>query len=374
VCKVPEAALTVDRSLDNEAIPAVCVDDGTVTIIAIVGFRNPPDIRACISALANSTEKKFVICVCENGGLASYQALVEALKDLVHFESITPGPADSRISDACFGKLKSAGPAIRIFCASKNLGYAGGVNLIVSQLDPAESWSALWVLNPDTEPDANALAALIERASTGLFDVIGSRLVSKSSRRVQAYGSRWRPLLARGLNIGRNASFEAMPDIGYIQRTMNYVSGASLFATREFIESVGLMDERYFLYCEEVDWCLRGNRRRLGYAHDSIVYHTYGTTIGSHTDHKKRSKLSVYLDHRNGLLLTRRFFPAIYPIVIATNFLFTLRYLMVGATDNFSIAMRGWLAGLRGEEGQPKQFDETIGLQGSEDVSASHRD
>jgi GT2 family glycosyltransferase len=370
--KVPELALAVDRPPDNKTIPTVRINDDA-TLIAIVGFRNPLDIRACICALASSTEKKFLIVVCENGGQASYQALVEALKDIVEFESITPKPADYRISDARVGKLKAAGQMIRIFCASKNLGYAGGVNLAVSHVMPTEKWSALWVLNPDTEPHANALAALIERARTGEFDVISSRLVSKSTRRVQAYASRWRPLLGRGLNIGRDASFDAVPDIGRIQRTMNYVSGASLFATREFINSVGLMNERYFLYCEEVDWCLRGNRNRLGYAHDSIVFHTYGTTIGSHTDYRKRSKLSVYLGQRNGLLLTRRFFPALYPIVIAISFLFALRYLLVGATGNFSVAMRGWLAGLKGEEGLPKQFDQTVGSQVSEDVSASYR-
>jgi N-acetylglucosaminyl-diphospho-decaprenol L-rhamnosyltransferase len=122
--------------------------------------------------------------------------------------------------------------------------------------------------------------------------------VSKSTQRVQCYGSRWRPLMGRGFNIGLGAFLDAVPDIDEVERTMNYVSGASLFATREYIENIGLMDERYFLYCEEVDWCLRRGRHRLGYAHDSIVNHAHGTTLGSNSDPRKRSKLSVYLDEK----------------------------------------------------------------------------
>lgn len=64
--------------------------------------------------------------------------------------------------------------------------------------------------------------------------------------RVQSCGGRWRPPIARGLNIGLNASRNAVPDFDAIGRSMNHIVGASLFAAREYVESVGLMDERYF--------------------------------------------------------------------------------------------------------------------------------
>jgi GT2 family glycosyltransferase len=138
---------------------------------------------------------------------------------------------------------------------------------------------------------------------------------------------------------------------------MNYVSGASLFATRAYIESVGLMDERYFLYCEEVDWCFRRGHRRLGYAHEAIVYHAHGTTIGSSADLKDRSSISVYLSERNKLLFTRRFYPVLYPLVVVTTLLLTLQYLKSAAVNNFFVALSGWLAGVRGEDGPPQGFD-----------------
>jgi GT2 family glycosyltransferase len=153
-----------------------------------------------------------------------------------------------------------------------------------------------------------------------------------------------------------NAPLDAEPNVEEIEHAMSYVSGASLFATREYIESVGLMDERYFLYCEEVDWCFRRGSHSLGYAHGSIVYHSWGTTIGSHESRKKKSGLSVYLEERSKLLLTQRFFPARYPVVVITTLMLTLQYIRAGAAKNFFLALSGWWAGLRGENGMPGRF------------------
>jgi N-acetylglucosaminyl-diphospho-decaprenol L-rhamnosyltransferase len=331
------------------------------TVIVIVAFQNFEDVRACLSALANSTENHFRVLICENGGSASYRTLIEQLNGLVDFEEGASAFAGTRIREACVGRLRKVGQPVQIFCADDNLGYAGGVNLSIGVALPDKSWSTLWILNPDTEPDPDALKALRARARHGHYSLVSSRLLSKSTMLVQAYGSRWRPLMARGLNIGWNSSRDAVPNVEKIERAMTFVSGASLFVTREYIENVGLMDERYFLYCEEVDWCLRRGRHRIGYAHDSIVYHAYGTTLGSNADRKRRSKLSVYLDQRNSLLVTQRFFPALYPLVAAITLLLTLQYLGSGAISNFVVALTGWLAGLRGEEGAPNQLLSRIG-------------
>jgi N-acetylglucosaminyl-diphospho-decaprenol L-rhamnosyltransferase len=325
-------------------------------IIAIVGYRNAADVRACLAALANSTAKDFQISICENGGPASYRALREALGGLVDFTDPPPARIDERVAEACSGRLRPGGQPIRIYGAMANLGYAGGVNLCIRQMGPSAKWSAIWILNPDTEPEPGALAALIARTAEGPYGIVASRLAFKSTQRIQSYGGRWRPLLGRGLNIGMNAPLNAKPDVQAIEREMTYVSGASLFASRDYIENVGLMDESYFLYCEDVDWCLRRGERRLGYAHDAIVYHVHGTTIGSNTSRKARSALSVYLDERNKLRLTRRFYQAGYPWALLISLALTLQYLRAGAPRNFLVALTGWFAGLRGEVGLPKRF------------------
>lgn len=325
-------------------------------MIAIVGYRNAADMHACLSALARLTERNFIVSICENGGAAAYGALIEQLANLVDFTHEAPPLRDPNVSEAREGRLRPGGQPVRIYNATSNLGYAGGVNVSIAQMAPDERWSAMWILNPDTEPHPDALRALIARAREG-YGIVGSRLVFKASARVQLYGGgRWRWLMGRGLNIGMNAPADAAPDIAAIERQMNYVSGASLFATRDFIDQAGPMDDRYFLYCEEVDWCFRRGPFRLGYAHDSIVDHAHGSTIGAGSSRGDWSRLAVYLDERNKLLFTRRFFPGRYPLVLLTTLLLTLQYLKLGAGANFLVALSGWWAGLRGEDGRPEQF------------------
>lgn len=319
------------------------------TVVAIVGYRNAGDIRHCLSALSRSAETRFAISICENGGAAAYDALIAALDGLVEPASETPAIIEGRVLKTWSGRLLPHLQQVQIHLANANLGYAGGVNVCIRQIDPSEQWSAVWVLNPDTEPHTDALGALIERVGQG-YDIVGSRLVYKATNEIQSCGCRWRPIIARGLNLGTDSTPQSK-----IERGMNYASGASLFVTRDFVENVGLMDERYFLYCEEIDWCLRRKTRRIGCAYDSVVYHIGSSSIGDSA--KVRNALAVYLDERNRLLLTRRFYPWHYPIVVFTTLgVLTIKCLQAGLLKNFLVALSGWWAGIRGEVGPPVRW------------------
>ena len=62
---------------------------------------------------------------------------------------------------------------------------------------------------------------------------------------------------------------------------MDYVAGASMFVRRSFVERVGLMEESYFLYFEELNWSIRGrSSSRLGYCAAARVYHKESQSIG----------------------------------------------------------------------------------------------
>jgi hypothetical protein len=99
---------------------------------------------------------------------------------------------------------------------------------------------------------------------------------------------------------------------------MDFVSGASMLASRAFLQTIGLMEESYFLYFEELDWAMRAKGKfKLGYASDSVIYHKEGAAIGSHLDRMKRSLISDQYLSRSRVLFTRRFFPSALPSVLA---------------------------------------------------------
>ncbi len=222
--------------------------------VCIVGYRDAADIVACLGALTDSTYGDFEVQICENGGADAYGALVEAI------------PA-----------RLSGGQPVAIIEAPRNLGYAGGVNVCLRASPDADAW---WILNPDTRPDAAALDALVVRLTRQDCELVGGVLYGADNL-VQTLGGRWRPWLARAKLIGRGWPVAHPPPAADVQ--LDFVSGASMLVGKAFVDRVGLMREDYFLYCEEVEWCLRGRARgmRLGFAADARILHDQGGTTGS---------------------------------------------------------------------------------------------
>ncbi|HEX9167895.1 MAG TPA: hypothetical protein VF886_03075 [Roseiarcus sp.] len=145
------------------------------------------------------------------------------------------------------------------------------------------------------------------------------------------------------------------PDPEDVERRMDSPTGPSIYVTRDCIERIGLMDESFFLYWEEVDWAMRAKATSgLGYAYRSVVPHVMGTTTGSSGGRAKRSAFSVYLMHRNQVHFVRRHYPRWFLWTMCVAFVRSGEYLAVGSTRNFSAAISGLVAGLQGERGRPR--------------------
>ena len=166
-------------------------------------------------------------------------------------------------------------------------------------------------------------------------------------------GLHWQRFAARGIAIGLNEQINAPFDLSAVESAMDSPSGASMYVTRPCLEQIGLMDESYFLFFEDLDWGVRAKKLGLGYASSSIVAHQRGTTTGSAGGLAAMSKLAVYLQHRNGIHFVRRHFPWSLPVRIAVSILYAFRFLLNRAPGNFRATLEGVLAGLRGETGQP---------------------
>ena len=167
-------------------------------------------------------------------------------------------------------------------------------------------------------------------------------------------GLRWRRLLASTEAIDFHASAALDPDPDALEMRLDSPSGASFYITRSCIERIGLMDERYFLLFEDLDWGYRSKRHgAIGHAHKSIVLHHGSTTIGSDGKLSERSLLSVYLEFRNRLHFVRVHNPAWFPWTVLVLLLRPLTYGLVGATANMRVAYLGVFRGFAGETGRP---------------------
>jgi GT2 family glycosyltransferase len=203
----------------------------------------------------------------------------------------------------------------------ENRGYAAGNNVGIT-LALAWGADAVWILNNDTVVEKNALGAIRDRLFSkkrpGLCGALVCYLDDKKVVQCQG-GGKTNPWTGLSILYGNGMAVEEAkrnpPEA--IEATMNFVYGASVMASRRFLSEVGLMDERFFLYCEEQDWGYRAQKKfDFAYANDAVVYHKEGGSTGF--SKTKMNIRSLWRLTRSRILVTLKHKPFAVPVVLAS--------------------------------------------------------
>ena len=135
-------------------------------------------------------------------------------------------------------------PRLTLIPSEQNLGYASGNNLGIKQAMENGS-DYVFVLNPDTIVDKNTLTKLVEAGESDSRTGILGPAIDEGQRTI--YGGRIEWL---------------KPELQHHEERQTvtkklYIPGAAMLIKRQVIEKIGLPDERYFLYFEDADYCVR---------------------------------------------------------------------------------------------------------------------
>lgn len=182
---------------------------------------------------------------------------------------------------------------------AENRGYAYGNNIGIREaLESSTRFDYIWLLNPDTEVRENALTHLVSFLEAHPhIGLAGSRLEFADGT-PQTSAFRFPSVLGEieeGMRLGLIskllARWRVPPPPQDQAHRCDWVAGASLLIRREVFDSIGLLDERYFLYFEETDFCYRAARAGwpCWYVPESRVIHYVGQSTGV-TDRQTRPK------------------------------------------------------------------------------------
>jgi GT2 family glycosyltransferase len=305
------------------------------------------------------TYPAFRVIVCDNassdGSLDRIRAWAEgnltatcANPDLSHLvEPPVPKPIGCAIVDSSNGAQK-VGPDVPLVLiqTGANLGFAGGNNVGLRHALSRPEMEYFWILNNDTVVEPDALCAMIatmrDDARLGLcgsvlrdYSFPGS-VLTLGGRKYNRLSGRSRPI---------RVALHAEERKG--RTGLDYVEGASMLVRRDFLETVGLMAEDYFLYFEEMDWAMRARGRfSFTYAPQSIVYHKEGGSIGSHKERNQRSTTCDFFQARTRLEFTRRYFPWLLPAMFLSVAATAAHRLLIGRRQNAAAVVRGIFAAL----------------------------
>jgi N-acetylglucosaminyl-diphospho-decaprenol L-rhamnosyltransferase len=217
---------------------------------------------------------------------------------------------DNASQDGTAALVRDRWPGVRVLDAGGNVGFAAANNIGIR----ATFGELMLLLNPDTLVPAGALdrlvAALDARPDAA---IAGPRLVDAAGRAELSFGRMMSPLAELRQKLLVVGHDRGVPGItGYVERVtrrtrgVDWVSGASLLVRRADAEAVGLLDERYFMYAEDVDFCaaIRARGRRVLFTPEAEITHLRGRSAASArraTDAAyRRSHLAFYGKHHPG--------------------------------------------------------------------------
>lgn len=261
--------------------------------IIIVNYNTPDDTKAVVQSLREIEHQGFEykIIVVDNGS-----------KEPLNFT----------------GAFYKQHPRLEILRSESNLGFSGGNNLgIQHAIDHYDSDYYL-LLNSDTVVKADFLQELFKLmkkdAKIGLavskiyfhrgYEYFANSYLEAEKHRVLWYAGGkvdWTNLLAYHIGIDEvdRGHFDQVSDT-------DFATGCVTLISREVMERIGPLDDRYFLYSEDVDYSLRVREAGLKviYCPTSVVYHKIGRSTGG-----AGSPLQQYYQTRNRIFLAMRHAP-----------------------------------------------------------------
>ena len=302
--------------------------------IVLLNWNNWSDTLECLESLFRLDYPDFKVVVCDNASTDGSQEKIRAWA-AGELEIVTelrlPGASgrscpkpvvmtelERDAAEHGDGEVPAESRLLLVHNGA-NLGFAGGNNVGLRYALRCADIDYCWVLNNDTIVAADALQKLVERmAKSPMPGLCGSTILEyRHPERINALGgalyNRW---LGLAWHLGRSRSWPRKIEVGSVEKKMDYVVGASMFVSREFLLKVGLMEDSYFLYFEELDWAVRARGMfPMAWAPESLVYHKVGGSIGTRSHPARKSWTSDFYTLRNRIRFTRRYYPYALPTV-----------------------------------------------------------
>lgn len=235
--------------------------------VVIVVWNNFPDTQECLLSLGKVKYQNFETVVVDNGS-----------------------------TDDCGSKIKELYPEVIFLRNTENLGYTGGCNIGIEYAYRVLDADYCLILNNDTViEDEKFLETLVASAeSQESIGIVAPVVMDYSSpQTIQSAGARVNLFTGRA----RLTKYLDEPPIW-----SDAVHGCAFLVKRKAIEDVGFLDDQFYLYWEETDYCLRVGKAGYRILIDSAtrILHKSGKSI------RGRGSLYTYYIFRNRLLLMRK--------------------------------------------------------------------
>lgn len=217
-------------------------------VIIIVNYNGSLDTISCINSIRNSTVNTSIIIVDNCSSFKDYE------------------------------EVKSKCVDVTIIRSNINLGFAGGNNLGIREALKYKNIKKIILLNNDTEVTSNCFKLLLDNLTEGVITT-PKMLYFYDKKRIWYAGGHINKITGRAIHNYMNKI-----DANLQQGIMNcdFTSGCCMAFTVSDIQRIGFLEETYFMYCEDTEFCLRAIKNGLSikYIPESVIYHKVSQSTG----------------------------------------------------------------------------------------------
>lgn len=191
-------------------------------------------------------------------------------------------------------------PRVKFISFSKNVGFPRLVNAGLKKLDPSSRF--VLILNADIINESDSIQKMVDYMEKNSdVGILAPKLLSFNNDIQFSCFRFYTPwtILCRRTALGKTKWGEKILNDFLMKdwdrkttRDVDWVQGSAIMARREAVGKIGFMDERFFMYFEDVDWCRRfwENGYRVTFYAEAAMYHYHGQASAS----KKSILSSIY--------------------------------------------------------------------------------
>ena len=253
-------------------------------VIVILNWNNYGDTIGCIYSVLQSTYKDYEVIIVDNDSKDNSQKILE--KEFPHLKLIQTG---------------------------KNLGYSGGNNRGIKHALERGA-NLVWILNPDTIVAPDALEKMMQGISRTDVGIVTPKIYYYDFPNTVCFvdGSmNLKTGYVGNIHCGEvdNGQFNE-------EHYLRQAPGASLLIKKEVFEKVGFFDEKYFLFYEDIDFCVKARKAgfKILFVPGAKIWHKVGASVG------KNNPNNQYYMTRNRLYFVRKFNRPLWWLVFTTIF------------------------------------------------------
>jgi GT2 family glycosyltransferase len=294
--------------------------EGPKVSIILVNWNNSGDTIECLESLEQLTYQNFEIIVVDNNSTDN------SIKELENVNNI------------------------HLIQNNNNLGFAGGNNVGIELALKGKS-DYILLLNNDTVVDKEFLSVFVNKVAADInIGVIGGKIYYYNyPDKIWSAGGGITKVTKRTFQYGEN---EKDKEKYNLEKEVAFLSGCCMLIKRDVFEKVGMLDEDYFMYYEDVDFCVRAKQFfKIMYTPEAIIWHKVSATT--------EKSFRDYYRIRNYLyLLKKRFVKNIFLVLLFSSLIFTerlsrmiIRKVLLSDSEKFSsrfsALVSGFIAGVK---------------------------